>query len=148
MTNFVLSEAKSIRRDAKNERLLVIAHGDEQYAGLVDSLLEPALNAARELGFDAVQSAFCGMGQTFAQNVKPIVEANTKDGKKTLIVAIYVASSAKTFVERARNFVETDAEKAATSLDGLNFECSEGRLGDFSETARSIFESAKAASVY
>lgn len=148
LKNFVVSEAKSISTDAKNERLLVIAHGDEEYAGLVDRLTEPALDAARELGFDEVRSAFCEMGQSFAKNVQPIVEQNTKDGKKTLIVAIYLASSAKSFVERVGTFGQTDAEKAAISLDGLNFECSTGRLGDFKETPDWIFETARAASVF
>ena len=139
-----VAEARSISKEPKNERLLVIAHGDEGYAGLVDSLNEDALQAAAELGFDRVDSAFCGIGQTFAENVKPIVEANDRDGKKTLIVAIYVASSAEGFVAR----LQQGENGAKNSLEGLDYECSKGALGDFEETAPSIFELGREASLF
>lgn len=144
LKNFVVAEARSISKEPKNERLLVIAHGDEGYAGLVDSLNEDALQAAAELGFDRVDSAFCGIGQTFAENVKPIVEANDRDGKKTLIVAIYVASSADGFVAR----LQQGESGAKNSLEGLNYECSKGALGDFEETAPWIFELGREASLF
>lgn len=144
LKNFVVAEARSISKEPKNERLLVIAHGDEGYAGLVDSLNEDALKAAAELGFDRVDAAFCGIGQTFAQNVKPIVEANDRDGKKTLIVAIYVASSAESFVAR----LQKGENGAKNSLEGLNYECSKGALGDFGETAPWIFELGREASLF
>lgn len=144
LKNFVVAEARSISKEPKNERLLVIAHGDEGYAGLVDSLNEDALQAAAELGFDRVDSAFCGIGQTFAENVKPIVEANDRDGKKTLIVALYVASSAESFVAR----LQKGEDGAKNSLEGLNYECSKGALGDFEETAPWIFELGREASLF
>ena len=144
LKNFVVAEARSISKSPKNERLLVIAHGDEGYAGLVDSLNEDALKAAAELGFDRVDAAFCGIGQTFAKNVKPIVEANDRDGKKTLIVAIYVASSAESFVAR----LQKGENAAKNSLEGLNYECSKGALGDFDETAPWIFELGREASLF
>lgn len=144
LKNFVVSEARSISKDPQNERLLVIAHGDESYAGLVDSLSKDALEAAAQLGFDRVDSAFCGIGQTFAQNVKPVVKANDRDGKKTLIVAIYVASSAEKFVAR----MQKGENSERNSLEDLNYECSKGRLGDFEETAPWIFELGREASLY
>ncbi|MCF0234831.1 MAG: CbiX/SirB N-terminal domain-containing protein [Thermoguttaceae bacterium] len=154
LKNFVLAEARSILKDPRNERLLVIAHGDDNYAGLVNSLTADALAAARELGFDAVQSAFCEMGQSFAQNVAPIVEKNTKENKTTLIVAIYLASSAQTFVERVARARNSDLKvgelnsQKPSSMNGLNYRCSNGCLGKFDETPTWIYETARAAAVF
>ena len=146
LKEFVVSEARATSKDPKNERLLVIAHGDEGYAGMVDYLTQDALDAAAELGFDKVQSAFCEMGQTFATKVKPVVEANTKDGKKTVIVAIYLASSAKSFVERVQKFPSSEKDAPSPSLEGLDYVCSEGRIGDFELTPQFIFDVATEAS--
>ena len=145
LKDFVVAEAKATMKNPKNERLLVIAHGDEGYAGLVDSLTQDALDAAGELGFDSVQSVFCEMGQTFGKKVKPVVEKNTKDGKKTVIVAIYLASSAKSFVERIQKFAKQEGDDSA-SLEGLDYVCSEGRIGEFEETPQFIYDLAVEAS--
>lgn len=145
LKEFVLAEAKATMQTPENERLLVIAHGDEDYAGLVDKLTQDALDAAAELGFDKVQSAFCEMGQTFATKVKPIVEQNTKDGKKTVIVAIYLASSAKSFVERIQKFPSKD-DAPSPSLEGLDYVCSQGRIGEFEKTPEYIYNVAVEAS--
>ncbi len=156
IADFVLAEAKSVRKDAKNERLLIIAHGDDEYKGLVNRLTQKPIEACKKLGFDRVECSFCEMGQTFGSKVKPIIEKNTHDGKKTLIVAVYLASSAQSFVKRVEKFSSVDKNNSsqgggsafANSLQGLNYECSSGRLGDFSGTPVWIFETARQAVLY
>lgn len=143
LKDYVVSEAKKTSVDPKNERLLVIAHGDEEYQGLVDRLTQSAIDAAaEEVGFDAVGTAYCEMGQTFAKNVKPVIEKNTKDGKKTVVVAIYLASSAKSFLARisASPMGATKDNPKANSLEGLDYVGSETALGKFEGTAPYIYE--------
>lgn len=149
LTNFTLTEAMSVAKETKNERLLIIAHGDKEYSGMVNRLLEKPVSECKNLGFDSVECAFCGMGQTFGTNVKPIIEKNTKEGKKTLIVAIYLASSAKSFIARVQKFPAMNKKNKNTndsshenSLQGLNYKCSQGSLADFAETPMWIFEKA------
>jgi hypothetical protein len=142
LKKYVFDQAKSISKDPVNERLLVIAHGDEGYAGLVDSMMQEPLTGVSLLGFDKVEAAYVGIGQTFVQNAKPIVEANTKDGKKTLIVGVYVGSSGKSFLERVQRY-----QKEA-SLEGLDYVASETSLGEYDETIKHILALAIEASKF
>ncbi len=139
---YVVDQAKSISKEPKDERLLIVAHGDEDYRGLVEHLTEPAVNAAKELGFDKVETAWVEMGQSFGKNAKPIVQENTKEGKRTLIIAVYLASAGKGFVERIAKWQE-DA-----SLEGLDWVGNETPIGEFEKTPAHIYELGVAASLY
>lgn len=143
LKDYVVDQVKSVSQDPSKERVLIIAHGDEGYAGLVDHQTKSAVDAARELGFDSVDTAFIGMGGGFAPLAKPIVEKNTKDGKKTIIVAIYLASASKSFVDRIQKFSGMGPKKEdapSPSLEGLDYVCTETSLGEFEGTPKYIYE--------
>lgn len=149
LRDYVVSEAKRFSKTPADERLLVVAHGDEDYRGLVEKLTKSALDAAAELGFDSVGCAFCEMGQTFATEVKPVIEKNTQEGKKTVVVAIYLSSSAKSFIEglEKRAKAMNMGEGASPSLEGLDYVLSDKALGDFDGTAQHVYEAAIEASL-
>lgn len=149
LRDYVVSEAKRFSKTPADERLLVIAHGDEDYRGLVEKQTKSALDAAAELGFDSVGCAFCEMGQTFATEVKPVIEKNTQEGKKTVVVAIYLSSSAKSFIEglEKRAKAMNMGEGASPSLEGLDYVLSDKALGDFDGTAQHVYEAAIEASL-
>ena len=149
LRDYVVSEAKRFSKTPADERLLVVAHGDEDYRGLVEKQTKSALDAAAELGFDSVGCAFCEMGQTFATEVKPVIEKNTQEGKKTVVVAIYLSSSAKSFIEglEKRAKAMNMGEGASPSLEGLDYVLSDKALGDFDGTAQHVYEAAIEASL-
>ena len=140
--DYVVDQAKSISKDPGAERVMIVVHGDEEYAGMVDRMMEDSLKALALQGFDKVETAFVEMGQSFAEKARPIVEANTKDGKKTLIVGIYLASSGMAFVERVQKF-----DKEA-SLEGLDYVGNETPLGEFEQTCAHILSLGIEASKY
>ena len=76
---------------------------------------------------------------------------NTKDGKKTIVVAIYLASGSKKFLERVQKFpamgASADDENAPSpSLEGLNYVGTETSLGEFEGTPKYIYDVAVEAS--
>ncbi len=149
LRDYVVSEAKRFSKNPADERLLVIAHGDEYYRGLVESQTKSALDAAAELGFDSVGCAFCEMGQTFATKVTPVIKKNTQEGKKTVVVAIYLASSAKSFVESLQKRAKSwnMGEGANASLEGLDYVLTDKALGNFEGTAQHMYDAAIEASL-
>ena len=140
LKNYAVDQAKSAMQDPANERVLFVAHGDDDYAGLVDAQTKSAVDAVAELGFDAVDTAYVGMGAEFANRAKPVIEKNTKDGKKTIVVALYLASGSKKFLERVQKFPVADENAPSPSLEGLNYVGTETALGEFDGTPKYIYD--------
>lgn len=151
LKDYAVNQVKSVMKDPANERVLFVAHGDDDYAGLVDAQTKSAVDAVAELGFDSVDTAYVGMGAMFASRAKPVIEKNTKDGKKTIVVALYLASGSKKFLERVQKFpamgAGADDENAPSpSLEGLNYVGTETALGEFEGTPKYIYDVAVEAS--
>ncbi len=149
LKDYVVDQVKSVSKDPSKERVLIVAHGDDDYAGLVDSQTKSAVDGAASLGFDSVETAYVGMGFDFPTRAKPIIEKNTKEGKKTIVVAIYLASASKSFLERVQKFPSMgpkDENAPNPSLEGLDYVGTETSLGKFEETPKYIYEVAVEAS--
>lgn len=143
LKEYVLDQVKATSKDPKNERVLIVAHGDEGYAGMVDCLIKPAVDAVAELGFDKTETGFIEMGQSFTKRALPKLQQNTKDGKKTLVVAVYVASSADRFITRLGK-----TKDGVNLLEGIDWVGNETPLGEYKGTAEHIYQLGVEASLY
>lgn len=142
LKNYVVDQAKSISKDPKNERVILVAHGNGAYLGLVKRFSQPSVEALAAMGFDKIDEAYVGMGETFADDAIPVVRENTKDGKKTLVIALYINHAGKDLVE--------DLQRASKQVDmnGLDWVGNETSIADYETTPAVIYQQGVDASKY
>ncbi|MDR1491634.1 MAG: CbiX/SirB N-terminal domain-containing protein [Planctomycetaceae bacterium] len=136
LEKYVRDEIAAISVNPEEEAVLLISHGDEGHAGLIDRIMKKLLKAALESKNIAEgEYAYCGVGQSYKENVVPAIQKLAEKKKRVLIVGFYLVSSAKTIDQAGsrmrsfrRNRQSESSEKPAenkSSLDGLDVRFSE-----------------------
>ncbi|MDR0521292.1 MAG: hypothetical protein LBH00_05510 [Planctomycetaceae bacterium] len=96
LDKFVRDEIAALSETPADEAVLLIAHGDEQHAGLVEPVMRRLLvEAVGSKGITLGDWAFCEVGQSYRQNVVPVIQEMAKNRKRVLVVGFYLVSSAK-----------------------------------------------------
>lgn len=96
LDQYVRDEVKALSENPEEEAILLIAHGDEEHSGLVEPVMRRLLAQACGTGkITCGDWAFCEVGQSYMQNVVPVVKGMAKERKRVLIIGFYLVSSAK-----------------------------------------------------
>ncbi len=89
----MVERVKALSTDPEGEAVLFLAHGDAGRIGFWEHILRKCETATKEAGFDYVDYQLIGMGQHFAQDVKPLLERAASTKKSILVQGIYLVSS-------------------------------------------------------
>ncbi|MDO5565645.1 MAG: CbiX/SirB N-terminal domain-containing protein [Planctomycetia bacterium] len=96
LEQFVLDETKALSQKSSNEVLLLIAHGDEDHEGLIDPTMRKLVTkTCGQLGLAEGNWAYCEVGQSYDRTVTPLIQKYTDEGKRVLVVGLYLATSAE-----------------------------------------------------
>jgi hypothetical protein len=121
---YVESEMRALSQNPKDEAVLLIAHGDEEHAPMVDRIMSRLLTrACGSSGITAGQIAYCEVGQSYQRNVIPVIRELSEQRKRVLVIGFYLATSAKTLNDRA-------AATAVNPLEGIDVHFSEKGIID------------------
>jgi hypothetical protein len=99
---FAADQVRQLSRNADEEAVVVIAHGDADHHGLVDNLMRRITTyCCGQAGIDYGDWAFVEVGQSYIQEGIPSIVEAARHKKRVLVVGMYVSSSARTIHERA-----------------------------------------------
>jgi hypothetical protein len=97
LDKYVQNEVNALSTNPKEESVLLIAHGDEKHAGLIEPVMRRLLaKACGSKGITEGDWAFCQVGQSYNQNVVPAIQKLSADRKQVLVIGLYLVLSAKT----------------------------------------------------
>lgn len=101
LDEYALSEVKRLSRDPKREALLLLLHGDEEFQPKLDGLARRVIDYVQgETGISAGDWCFIAVGQAYGTNAVPKMRQMIAEGQRVLVVALFVASSARQFHDR------------------------------------------------
>jgi len=107
LDKYALSEVKRLSRAPKREALLLLLHGDDEFRRKLDGLARRVIDYVQsETGISAGDWCFIGVGQGYGPNAIPKIREMISRGKRVIVVALFVASSARQFHDR---WVDQDA---------------------------------------
>ncbi len=90
----VLEIVRSVSQNPKEERILLLAHGSDEYRKNWDQLMNSLSNAInKEAGINEIDWAYIKMGQKFSEEAIPLIEKQSD--KKLIIIGLYLATSAE-----------------------------------------------------
>ncbi len=146
LDRFVRDEIASLSLDPQNEAVLLISHGDEDHAGLVDPIMRRLVTeACGSRGITSGDWAFCEVGQSYSRNVVPRIKEFGEQKKRVLVVGLYLASSAKTIHEMGMKLGSRNRETASDPFEGIEVRFSEKGIIEHPDTPQWVLECAKAA---
>jgi hypothetical protein len=97
LDKYVQNEVTALSTSPKEEAVLLIAHGDEKHAGLIEPVMRRLLaKACGSKGITQGDWTFCQVGQSYNQNVVPAIQKLSTDNKRVLVIGLYLVLSAKT----------------------------------------------------
>ncbi|MDR0520370.1 MAG: CbiX/SirB N-terminal domain-containing protein [Planctomycetaceae bacterium] len=101
LDRYIQEETAKLSEKPEDEALLIISHGDDTHSGLVEPVMRRLLvSGAGSRKITAGDYVYCGMGQTYAQNVVPAIRRLAEKRKRILVVGLYFVASAKTIEKR------------------------------------------------
>jgi hypothetical protein len=146
LDGYIEAETLALSQNPKEEAVLIIAHGDDDHGPMIDKIMNRLLvRACGSRGITAGQVVYCGVGQTYRQNVVPAIRELSEQKKRVLVVGVYLATSAKTINDRAAaQPVDSHSHGTASAnpLDGIDVRFSEKGLVDHPQTPEWILTTA------
>ncbi|MDR0326740.1 MAG: CbiX/SirB N-terminal domain-containing protein [Planctomycetaceae bacterium] len=98
----VETETLALSQDPKDEAVLIVAHGDAGHAPMINKIFNRLLvRASGSSGLTAGKVVYCGVGQTYRQDVIPAIRELSEQKKRVLVVGVYLATSAKSLNDRS-----------------------------------------------
>ena len=92
---------KSFSKDAANEAVIFLAHGDEERIGFWKSLLGNVSKYVKEnCGVTYVDSELIEMGHNFGNELMPLLEKAAQTKKRIFVQGIYLTSDVKRMADR------------------------------------------------
>lgn len=122
LPDIMRQRAQEVSSSPAEEFAVVFAHGDPDFAPHWNELLSRVTNTLKEEGgFACVSGAFIGMGrgEEFTQQALPALEEAARSGKRVVVVALYVAMSGATWVDRGREHLPEGTEIVGTKAGAL-----------------------------
>ena len=153
LDHYLRDEIAALSTAPEEEAVVLISHGDSGHAGLIDAIMRRLTKVVTENGgINTTKVAYCGVGQTYARDVIPVVQELGKNKKRVLIVGFYLASSAKSIhdmgsrMRMGRRGPNADSENAAAPpanpYEGIDVRFSEKGVIEHAETPRWVLECA------
>ena len=134
----VEKETLALSQNPKEEAVLIIAHGDEDHSPMIDKIMYRLLiRACGSSGITAGQVAYCEVGQSYRQNVIPVIRELSGRKKRVLVIGVYLATSAKGLNERA---AVRPNDSAANPLEGIDVRFSDKGVIDHPQTPEWILQ--------
>lgn len=117
---------KSFSKDAANEAVIFLAHGDEERIGFWKSLLGNVSKYVKEnCGVTYVDSELIEMGHNFGNELMPLLEKAAQTKKRIFVQGIYLTSDVKRMAdrhkmqERQADLVKTRGVEIVYSNEGI-----------------------------
>ncbi|MDO4586083.1 MAG: CbiX/SirB N-terminal domain-containing protein [Planctomycetia bacterium] len=105
LKKFVLDETAALSKNPSEEVLILIAHGDEGHEGLIDpTMRELVTQTCGRLGLNEGNWAYCEVGQSYDRTVSPLIRRYVGEGKRVLIVGLYLITSAEKIARISQQF--------------------------------------------
>ncbi len=96
LKDIMLERVKELSQDPKNEALVVLAHGDEQFSMFWNRLIHQTVNyILGQTGIEFAQKAYVEMGQSFAFNAIPVIKKAASKKNRVIVVGMYLSSGVK-----------------------------------------------------
>ncbi len=98
---YTLSEVKRLSQNPQREVLLLLLHGDDSFRPILDNLAKRVISSVqKEVPLSAGDWCYVGVGQHYGSQAVPKIKEAMRRGQRVLVVAIFLASSARHFHER------------------------------------------------
>lgn len=117
---------KSFSKDAANEAVIFLAHGDEERIGFWKSLLGNVSKYVKEnCGVTYVDGELIEMGHNFGNELMPLLEKAAQTKKRIFVQGIYLTSDVKRMAdrhkmqERQANLVKARGVEIVYSNEGI-----------------------------
>jgi hypothetical protein len=140
----VETETLALSQDPKEEAILIVAHGDSGHAPMVNKIFNRLLTrACGSSGITAGKVVYCGVGQTYRQDVIPAIQELSEEKKRVLVVGVYLATSVKSLNDRAGAMPGGMRETPARNpLEGIDVRFSEKGVIDHPKMPQWVFQTA------
>ncbi|GHT23984.1 hypothetical protein FACS189419_08590 [Planctomycetales bacterium] len=150
LDRYVRDEIAALSEKPEEEAVLLIAHGDEDHAGLVEPVMRRLLvEAVGSKGITKGDWAFCEVGQSYSRNVIPEIRRLAGEKKRVLVVGFYLVSSAKSIDkigtmmgQSGRRPGGQEGGEKKPPLDGIDVRFSENGVINHPETPQWVLQSA------
>ncbi len=98
---YTLSEVKRLSQNPEREVLLLLLHGDDDFRPILDNLAKRVISSVqKEVPLSAGDWCYIGVGQHYGSQAVPKIEQALTNGRRVLVVGLFLASSARQFHER------------------------------------------------
>ena len=132
LAKYIAEEIESNSTNSAEEVLLIIAHGDGDHAGLINPVMKKlCTSACGRYGFSEGNWAYCEMGQSYNETVRPLLEKYSDEGKRCVVVGLYLATSAgdiNDISERMKAARRAGTPAAADAAEGQEAESGPGAV--------------------
>lgn len=123
LEKYVSDEVAALSTKPAGEVLILIAHGDEGHEGLIDpTMKELTTKACGRFGLAQGDWAYCEVGQSYSETVRPLIRKYSSEGKRVLVVGLYLATSAEK--------INAIAQKMTSNTQPIIDERDEGNSAD------------------
>lgn len=119
--NILLDKVRQISDNPKEEALVILAHGDENFINIWEKLInETGGFISKQIGIDYFDKAFVGIGQSFAINgVKPILRA-AGEKRRVIVMGMYLAMGVENMAKTSGYFMNENATKINNMVEEKN----------------------------
>ncbi|MGQ9762940.1 MAG: sirohydrochlorin chelatase [Thermogutta sp.] len=101
LDEYALSEVTRLSCDPQREALFLLLHGDEDFQPKLDRLAQRIIDFVQsKTGITLGEWCYVGVGQGYGPKAIPRLVEMTSNGQRVLVVALFLASSARQFHER------------------------------------------------
>jgi len=145
LREYVLDQVRKLSRSARDEALVLLAHGDAEHHVLVDRMIrEVATHCCGETGISHADWAYIGVGQEYASLGVGAIRSALQHKKRVLVVGLYVSTCAAKIHQR---FVgaQPQGTLASDPLQGTDVAFSEESILAHPELVRWVLKTAETA---
>jgi cobalamin biosynthesis Co2+ chelatase CbiK len=119
--NILLDKVRQISDNPKEEALVILAHGDENFNNIWEKLInETGGFISEQIGIEYFDKAFVGIGQSFDVNgVKPILRA-AGEKERVIVMGMYLAMGVENMAKTSGYFMNEHTTKINNLFEGKN----------------------------
>ena len=121
MKDILLDKVKALSKNPKEEALVILAHGDENFMPIWENLSNETGNyILGKTGIEYFDKAFVEVGQSFAvDGVSPILKAS-ENKKKVIVVGMYLSMGVKNMAENSGIIMMGRTVESKKMFEGKN----------------------------
>lgn len=119
--DILLDKVKALSKNPKEEALVILAHGDENFMPIWENLSNETGNyILGKTGIEYFDKAFVEVGQSFAvDGVSPILKAS-ENKKKVIVVGMYLSMGVKNMAENSGIIMMGRTVESKKMFEGKN----------------------------